>query len=206
MSADLLPRDSTTPFEAALVGAASRISAIPVPIATIKRAQETDLRTLTALGWEWSVNEWQSAWGDQRKRDVVDASPAVHRVLGTAGAQKRAIAALGYQVVVEEWFQHGGDPYTFRITVDLDMEPLTRADYLMLMRTALDAKNVRSHFEGFLARSRQPGIIRYGFGHAGTVEARFDPLEPPVYEYSTRIGVGIGVHHGTVTSTFEPLD
>ena len=201
----LLPSDSTTAFEDALASSMARLSDVPVPIATIKVPQETDARTLTALGWEWSVNEWQSSWSTQRRRDVVDASPAVHRVLGTAGAVRKAIAALGYGVIMQEWFEYEGDPYHFHIAFDLDAQTLTTPDYLMLQRTALDAKNVRSFFDGFSATRTQPGKISYGFGMGGTAERSFQPLEKPVYRFDGYIGAGIGVLPGPVAATFEPL-
>lgn len=201
----LLPRSSTTAWEDALESAISRISQVPVPIASIKQPQETDPRALTALGWEWSVNEWQSAWADQRKRDVVDASPEVHRHLGTAGAVRSSIAALGYAVTMQEWFEYAGEPYTFRILVDLDQQSLDRAAYLMLQRTALDAKNVRSFFAGFLARSVQPGRIRYGFGLSQGATALYQPLVPPVYETRVRVGTGIAMADGAIKATYQPL-
>jgi phage tail P2-like protein len=200
----LLPGNAS-PWQKAIEQAISRISDVPVPISTIKVAQETDPRVLTALGWEWSVNEWQSAWADQRKRDVVDTSPAVHRVLGTAGAMRRAIDALGYQVEMQEWFQYDGDPYCFRVSFSLDEQTLTVPEYLMIQRVALDTKNVRSFFEGFAATRTQPGKIRYGFGLGGTVERSFQPPEAPIYEFYGWIGAGIGQHPIYIDATFQPL-
>jgi P2-related tail formation protein len=129
----------------------------------------------------------------------------VHRVLGTAGAVRKAIAALGYDVTMQEWFDYDGDPYKFRITVNLDQQPLTTPDYLMLQRTALDAKNVRSFFEGFSAKSTQPGSIRYGFGFGQTISATYQPLVPPVYETRVRAGAGIGMAPANIKAIFQPL-
>ena len=201
---DLLPKDSTTRFEAAITDAAGRLLAIPVPIDTIKIAQSTDARALPALGWEFSVNEWQSTWEDQRKRDVVDASPAVHRILGSVGAMRRAIAALGYTIVMQEWFEYSGSPYRFRVSFDLDEQTMTIGDFLTVQRVALDTKNVRSFFEGFEARRTQPGAITYGFGQAGDIERVFQPPEPPVYRFDGWIGVGIGQTPIELLTVFEP--
>lgn len=200
----LLPPNATL-LERTLEATTSRVTDIPVPIAEAKRAQATDARLLPALGWEFSVNEWQSAWPDQSKRDVVDASPAVHRVLGTVGAMRRAITALGYRIEMQEWFQYGGDPYHFRVSFSLDEQVLAIPEFLTIQRVALDTKNVRSHFEGFAATRTQGGNIGYGFGHGGDVARVFEPPEPPIYRFDGWIGAGIGQRPAFVDATFEPL-
>jgi phage tail P2-like protein len=41
-------------------------------------------------------------WTEAQKRAVIAASVATHKRKGTIGALKRALAALGYEVVVDE--------------------------------------------------------------------------------------------------------
>jgi phage tail P2-like protein len=49
---------------------------------------------LPFLAWAVSVDVWSNDWSEARKRAVVAASPAVHRVKGTLGAVRRALAAF----------------------------------------------------------------------------------------------------------------
>lgn len=201
MDGDLLPPNATA-AERAMSAAMSRLLQIPVPISSAKRAMQTDTKLLASLGWEFSVNEWSSFWDEGRKRAVVEASPAVHRVLGTAGALKRAVAALGYQVTVEEWFQYAGDPYTFRCTVDLDVTSLSEAEMASITRVCLDAKNVRSLFEGFTALRSQPGVIYIGIGGQHIVTRTFQPPVAPSFDYPGGFWIGIGQDTIVLSRTF----
>ena len=47
------------------------------------------------LAWAESVDEWDDAWAEQRKRDVIKVSRAIHRMKGTPAAIRRALTALG---------------------------------------------------------------------------------------------------------------
>ena len=57
------------------------------------------------------------------KRRMLKDSWRVHRMLGTKGAVEMAIAAIYPGTAVEEWFQYGGEPYHFKLTIDFTGEP-----------------------------------------------------------------------------------
>lgn len=202
---DLLPPNAGT-FERALHAVLWRTTAISVPIETVKRPEQTDERLLPVLGWEFSVNEWNDRWPVETKRAVVAAAPDVHRRLGTAGAMRRAIAATGYNVTFEEWFDYAGDPYHFRLGVNLDEQTLTLDDMNSLQRVALNTKNVRSQFEGFSATRTLAGVIRTGVGLGGLVERVFQPPEPPVYEIAVYVFTGIGQMPMHIARIFQPFE
>lgn len=188
---DLLPANATD-FEIALSEATARIDALPAPADRQKRSATVDPKFLSALAWEYSVNEWGSLWPDAKKRAVVEQSLAVHRVMGTAGALKRAIYALGYAGTVQEWFQYDGDPYKFRVRVDLNVESLSVPEMREITRVALDAKNVRSFFEGFTFVREVPGEIIACAGIYLAIRATFAPLEAvqPVWNATAFVGAG----------------
>lgn len=103
------------------------------------------------LAWAFSVDSWNTAWTEAQKRGAIKASVAVHEKKGTIGAVKTALAGLGYDIDVTEWFQKSpaGDPYTFGVTVELTDEGLPTVDeYQQIADTALAAKNLRSHLTG----------------------------------------------------------
>lgn len=198
--ADLLPSNSTG-YERVLSHAGNRVLAIPVPISMQKRAATVDAKFLPALAWEFSVNEWNSLWPETKKRQVVEQSPAVHRVMGTAGALKRAVYALGYAGTVQEWFQYEGDPYRFRVLVNLNVETLSVPEMEEITRVALDTKNVRSFFEGFTFIRDVPGEIIAGAGLYSAIRATFAPLETIQPEWAAPAIAGAG--YGT--RSFKPV-
>lgn len=149
MSAPTVPSNSPEPIKALAAIDAARIRAIDVDI--IRRVHDPDLcppAWLPLLAWAWSVDEWDPAWPVAIQRAVIKAAPDVHRHKGTAWAVQTAIQATGYAAALEEWFEYGGSPYRFRLTVALGpVEPWTGEAGEMLARLALRTKNVRSRLE-----------------------------------------------------------
>lgn len=95
MSNSLLPPNAT-PFELALEGATSRVSNVPLPIRDVWNVQTCPSAVLPWLAWAFDVNEWDSNWPDQVQRAVIAASVAVHKIKGTVGSVKQALAVAGY--------------------------------------------------------------------------------------------------------------
>lgn len=92
MTKRLLPPGSTNQ-EVALEHPQGRVDAIPVPLDTLfdpRRCPETHLPW---LAWALSVDVWDDAWSAPAKRQVIAESIRVHRLKGTVGSVKRAIAA-----------------------------------------------------------------------------------------------------------------
>lgn len=107
------------------------------------------LAVLPWLAWAFSVDVWDSAWPEAKKRAVVAASLAVHRRKGTRGALERALAAVGHPTQVVEWWEQAqpADPYTFRVRVGVD-EGASLADLRNVAAQIQAAKNLRSWLTG----------------------------------------------------------
>lgn len=172
----ILPGNST-PLERALATTDDRILAIDADVVRrVTRPDECPSDQLHILAWEYSVDEWDPAWDDDRKRAVIKASFEVHRHKGTAYALDQAIRALGKNARIEEWYEYGGHPYRFRITVDLQPDQVfTKADMRRLIRLALRTKNVRSYLDYVgLARSVS-GTLSVGAFIRSRVTVTIDP-------------------------------
>lgn len=111
MSDSLLP-SSASALERAFEKVVRRASEVDVPIASMWSPAAAPLPVLPWLAWSLSVDEWGSEWPEDVKREAIAASPQVHRLKGTVGAVRRALAALGVSIELVEWFQNGGDPHT----------------------------------------------------------------------------------------------
>lgn len=95
MSDDLLP-PSATSQERAVSLALARIAAVPVPLRLLWDPAECPADLLAWLGWTFSVDEWDAAWGERARRASIQEAVWVHRHKGTIGSIKRALAAAGY--------------------------------------------------------------------------------------------------------------
>ncbi len=147
-SEHLLPPNATL-LERALSAADASLLALPVWV--IRAVWNVDLcpvHLLPYLAAAWSVDEWDPAWSEAEKRQAIRDSVWLHQHKGTVGALKRALAQLKLAVTVSEWFQHGGDPYTFRLRVALAKgASWTAAQAAQLYRVAMANKNVRSYLD-----------------------------------------------------------
>lgn len=71
---------SSTPLEKALAATDNRILAIDADVVRrVTRPDECAADQLHILAWEYSVDEWDPAWDEERKRAVIKASFEVHR-------------------------------------------------------------------------------------------------------------------------------
>ena len=172
----LLP-PSASPMEVALSRAMARLANVPPFCRQMWDPATCPPSHLPWLAWAVSVDEWDSAWSDAQKRGVIEASYQVHRHKGTVGAVRRALAALGYNTELSEWFQWApeGIPYTFGVTGEIGDEGLPPTMYDDIERVALATKNVRSH----LAWIRLRATVRGKFYVGGTtISAEVVEIEP----------------------------
>ena len=153
MNKSLLPLNATS-SECALEQVTERASDLPVPIQTLWDPQTCPENLLPWLAWALSVDAWDSDWPTFVKRKVIAESVVIHRRKGTVEAVRRAMAVLGVQVELREWFETDGPPHTFSVTAWAsdnfreDDAPLLTADYYRSLKRAVDtAKPVRSHYD-----------------------------------------------------------
>lgn len=151
--ASLLPFNATQ-LEKLLEASMQRASDLPIPIDRIGCADSCPQALLPWLAWALSVDVWDAAWPEATKRQVITESVSVHRAKGTRSAIVRVLNGLDIRAHIEEWFEYGGDPHTFRLTAwvaeqsDVAESPRLSAQlYDNVMRSVDTAKPVRSHYD-----------------------------------------------------------
>lgn len=140
----LLPPNSTE-LELALEASMAKAFDHPVNIDKLWSAQDCPIELLPYLAWALSVDTWNSDWPEHVKRQVVASSVYVHKFKGTAAALKAALKALDLGVSISEWFEHGGQPYTFKADVMLTTRGLTEREFQDIIDVIAATKNARSH-------------------------------------------------------------
>ena len=104
------------------------------------------------LAWEMSVDVWNDNWAVEVRRGVINASLFVHKKKGTIGALKKALGALGVDgLQLEEWFEYGGDPYHFRVFIEIISSGFDLNILDEILAVIINSKNVRSHLESLKA-------------------------------------------------------
>lgn len=164
----LLPRSSSTPWEIAIdLVDANLVARDPVGlIAASRSVEDVPLRWLPYLAEERSVDEFSSAWPEERQRAVTRASLGLHRIKGTRQALEAGLAPLGYALQVVEWFET--TPHrqasTFRLSVTIDQtREWLLSDHSALVRAANKAKNLHTKLEALdLQRRAAPAAVYIG--------------------------------------------
>ena len=82
------------------------------------RIDELEEQMLDILAYDLHIDWYEYSDPIEIKRATIKDSVKVHRKLGTKYAVETAIGAVFPGTKVEEWFDYGGDPYRFRISID----------------------------------------------------------------------------------------
>lgn len=147
MTVSLLPPNATQ-MDRLAEAVTARIDAVPVEkIRDVWNVWTCPPDFLPYIAWALSVDRWDSAWPLSLKRQVVAASIKIHQTKGTIGAVMDALDALDLRCRVSEWFQYGGDPYLFKVDVDLQTRGLTEDEIAAIEAVIMSAKNTRSHLD-----------------------------------------------------------
>lgn len=161
MSKTLLPPNAT-PLELALEGSVSTAFDHPVAVDRLWSADNCPIELLPFLAWALSVDTWDADWPERVKRQVIASSVEVHRLKGTAAGIKTALAALDLGVTISEWFEHGGEPYTFRADVRISTRGLTDREYQNIVDVISATKNARSHLSRLRVYLTSNAIVYFG--------------------------------------------
>lgn len=125
----ILPPTATALERATDRAAGSILADIPIPLRDLWNPTTCPVAWLPHLAWALSVDYWDDAWPEARKRTVCAQSIATHRRKGTLDAVTQALANMGVRVVVESV----AEPYAFGVQIPLFDQPdaLHVNDHLM---------------------------------------------------------------------------
>ena len=109
------------------------------------------------------------------KRSYVRDALLWHRIKGTPAAVERVLSRAFAKAQVAEWFEYGGDPYFFRIYIDItsDDEPADRDTLNRLRRAVHDSQNARSWLEWYRFRFDVEDTVEPTDEHHFTVRPNF---------------------------------
>ncbi|WP_439826196.1 phage tail protein I [Aeromonas caviae] len=143
---ELLP-PSSTPLERVLADTVARVSTVPTPARDLWNPDTCPVELLPWLAWAFSLDDWDVTWTESQQRAAVKASYSVHRYKGTIGSVKDALQALGLGVQVQEWFNQipAGDPYTYKLLLEVNQYGVSLAQLETIQAVVENAKNLRSH-------------------------------------------------------------
>jgi len=164
---DVLKGDNKT-FALAKI-AANLLSKRPEEIDSIRiypQIEKQPEELLDILAHDLNVKWYGYNYKRRVKAMQIKDSFRVHRTLGTAGAVERALSDIYPGTELEEWFEYGGDPFYFRVILDVT-DQQENISHDELIRAIKIFKPTRSHLQdnGIIYRSRVNVVIKVSTGY-----------------------------------------
>ena len=102
-------------------------------LAIYPRIDELPEELLDILAYDFKVDWWDADYTLEEKRRTLKDSWRVHRMLGTKAAVELAISAIYLNTKVSEWFEYGGEPYHFKLLIDVTQEDVDPVKHRRVM-------------------------------------------------------------------------
>lgn len=137
----LLP-PSSTKLLTAIADACADLVDLEVKIRDSINPDKCPPSFLPYLAWARAVDRWDAKWSINAQRQVVKDSFIVHSQKGTVAAVRRAIATMGYQMEIRQWYETTPPLLrgAFELDVSLGSQGISEASLEELERIIDDAK------------------------------------------------------------------
>ena len=204
--ATLPPALRTDPSVVALAEALGEVLAVrPAEIERLRiypAIDTLDEPLLDILAHDFKVDWWDPEYSLEEKRRTLKDSWRVHRLLGTRAAVETAISAIYPHTQVLEWFEYGGEPYHFRLDINITNDSIDSAKQRRVLERLNFYKSLRSHNDGVTYFvEAEPAIVSAVASAPGLTEVLHVPLVLPV----PMIRPMASVRMGAVTGLWESV-
>lgn len=128
----------------------SRFNNLPTDVLLVYLIDNVDSSALPHLAEQFHITGkegWIYAQSEEEKRELIKNSIELHKYKGTKYALEKVLEILNLNGKITEWFDYGGEPYYFKVVLNLTskgFEQTTEKDLLELIE---ETKNVRSVME-----------------------------------------------------------
>lgn len=164
------------------------------------RIDELDEQTLDLLAYDLHVDWYDYSYPVEIKRQTIKDSVKVHRRLGTKYAVETALGAVFPGTRIEEWFEYGGEPYTFRVIIGATTSGVSAERQAAVLERVRSYKNLRSHLDAISYRiEKETKVFVAAYQISG------QRLE--IYPYMSHAIVASGsVHYGGITISAQRFE
>ncbi len=132
----------------------------------LSRIDELGSDLIDILAWEMHVDFYDSTLPLDTRRQLVKNSLRWHQMKGTPAAVEELISTLFDEGKVEEWFEYGGNPYTFRVVTNNSSVTQDRA--IEFIKALNSVKNERSWLDKVVITQNEDLKLNFaGIVHAG---------------------------------------
>ena len=199
--ATLPPALRTDPSVVALAEALSELlAARPAEIERLRIYPAIDTLEeplLDILARDFKVDWWDPEYSLEEKRRTLKDSWRVHRLLGTRAAVETAISAIYPHTQVLEWFEYGGEPYHFRLDINITNDSIDSEKQRRVLERMNFYKSLRSHNDGVTYFvEAEPAVVKAVASAPGLTETLHVPLVLPVPLLQPTASIRVGATTG----------
>lgn len=132
---------------------------------------------LDMLAYDLHVDWYGYDYPIEIKRELLKNCVKVHKKLGTKYAVQTVLQDVYKTARIEEWFEYGGKPYTFRVSADVGNNGMTVDTSYEIERKMQFYKNLRSHCSGiFYSLSTEKAVASMGVAFKIHTSLKIKPL------------------------------
>lgn len=157
IAADATVKNISRAVETILQTVAGQTSAVLL----LPHLDELPEAIIDELAWQYHVDTYSADFSIEVKRQLIRQSIAWHHKKGTPAAVTDMLSTIYASAQLEEFWEYGGEPYHFRVTVGED-----RTDSAQTIDDAIRviklSKNVRSWLDGIKFRRNVAGTLYTG--------------------------------------------
>jgi len=119
----------------------------PILIYLVDNVEPTALPHLAEQFHILGNEGWLFAGTEQEKRALIKNAVQIHKYKGTKFALEKVLESLNLNGKIFEWFDYAGQPYHFRVILDLFNRGFDEITEKQLLDLIEETKNVRSVME-----------------------------------------------------------
>lgn len=145
---------------AAVTNEALKVSGEIKNVLIYSRIDELSEELIDILAYDMHVDWYDYSYPVDMKREIVKNSVKVHKRMGTKYAVETALKTINRTAEVKEWFEYGGKPYWFKVTIHIGDEGITEKTVRDIWEKVYFYKNLRSHCDSVFCMLQTKGKIR----------------------------------------------
>ena len=131
-------------------------------------------KLLDLLAYDFKVDWWDPDADVEAKRRTLKNAWIVHRALGTPAAVETAARDVYPDIRLSEWFSYGGQPYHYKIDVDLGEELMDDEKFRRVMDHAKFYVNLRSVMDTVAFTAARQKQVYVGIAAEGVEKRAFE--------------------------------
>ena len=108
----LLPENATALERAVDTAFGAYVSDAPVVVPTLWDADKCPEHLLGYLAWAVGVEEWDTQWPEETKRNAIREAPMINARRGTMWAVQRVLRNAGVLSTIREWYEPATTPFS----------------------------------------------------------------------------------------------